>query len=90
MRLWPRKTSPLVCQQFVELVTDYLEERLPVRERERFEAHLAECDGCAGYLEDMRGMIATMGSIEAPADPHTREILMRAARELRGGNHSDV
>jgi len=90
MRLFSRKASPLVCRQFVELVTDYLEERLPARERARFEAHLAECDGCAGYLEDMRAMIATMGSITAPADPHTREALMRAVRDLRGGEHGDV
>ena len=84
MRLWRRKAPPLVCQEFVELVTDYLEDRLPAGERARFEAHLAECDGCAGYLEDMRGMIATMGVVTEPADPETREALMRAVRDLRG------
>ena len=86
MRLWRRKAKPLVCREFVELVTDYLEERLSPAERVRFEAHLAECDGCTGYLEDMRGMIATMGTVTPPADPHTREVLMRAVRDLRGGD----
>ncbi len=85
MRLWRRKHSPLVCQQFVELVTDYLEDRLPARERARFEAHLAECEGCSGYLEDMRAMIATMGTVTAPPDPATREALLRAVRDLLGG-----
>jgi len=85
MRLWRRRAQPLVCQQFVELVTDYLEDRLPARERARFEAHLAECDGCTGYLEDMRRMIATMGTVVPPSDPHTRDALMRALRDLRGG-----
>ncbi|HXB16855.1 MAG TPA: zf-HC2 domain-containing protein [Solirubrobacteraceae bacterium] len=86
MRLLRRKPPPLVCREFVELVTDYLEDRLPARERARFEAHLAECDGCEGYLEDMRRMIATMGTVTAPSDPHTREALMRAVRDLRGGS----
>jgi anti-sigma factor RsiW len=73
-----------VCQEFVELVTDYLEDRLPAADRARFEAHLAECDGCEGYLEDMRGVIAAMGTVTPPADPHTREVLMQALRDLRG------
>ena len=85
MRLW-RRRSPLVCREFVELVTDYLEDRLPAAERARFETHLAECDGCGGYLEDMRALIATMGTVTAPPDAETRETLMRAVRELRGGH----
>jgi len=87
MRLWPRRGPapvPLVCREFVELVTDYLENRLPSEERARFEAHLAECDGCSGYLEDMRSMLATMGTVTLPADAHTREALLRAVRDLRG------
>lgn len=87
MRLWPRRRPPpLVCREFVELVTDYLEERLPSEDRARFEAHLAECDGCSGYLEDMRRMLVTMGTVTLPADPHTRETLLRAVRELRGSD----
>ena len=87
MRLWPRRKSPpLVCQEFVELVTDYLEDRLPPAERARFEAHQAECDGCTGYLDDMRRMLATMGTVTMPADPHTREAMLRALRDLRGSD----
>jgi anti-sigma factor RsiW len=90
VRLWPRRTSaPLVCREFVELVTDYLEDRLPREQRRRFEAHLAECDGCSGYLEDMRRMLATMGTVTMPADPHTRETLLRAVRDLRGSGSAE-
>jgi anti-sigma factor RsiW len=80
-----RKTDePLVCREFVELVTDYLEGALPASERARFEAHLAECDGCVGYLEDMRRMVDSLHTLpEPPPDPETREALLRAFRDLR-------
>jgi anti-sigma factor RsiW len=84
--IWRRKDvhDPLVCQEFVELVTDYLEGALPEEERLRFEAHLAECDGCSGYLEDMRRLIGSLHDApEPPPDPATREALLRAFRELR-------
>ena len=86
-RFWRRRNrhgDPLVCREFVELVTDYLEGTLPERERLRFEAHLAECDGCTGYLEDMRRLVVTLHETPAPSpDPATREALLRAFRDLR-------
>ena len=86
MGLWRRhRHDPLVCREFVELVTEYLEGSLPAGERIRFEAHLAECDGCAGYLEDMRRLVDTLHEVrEPPADPATRDALLRAFRDLRG------
>jgi anti-sigma factor RsiW len=80
-----RREDPLVCREFVELVTDYLEGTLPDHERARFEAHLAECDGCSGYLEDMRRLIGSLHDLpEPPPDAATREALLRAFRDLRG------
>jgi anti-sigma factor RsiW len=77
--------DPLVCREFVELVTDYLEGTLPEEERLRFEAHLAECDGCSGYLEDMRRLVGSLHELpEPPPDAATREALLRAFRDLRG------
>jgi anti-sigma factor RsiW len=87
MRLpWRRRHDhdPLVCREFVELVTDYLEGTLPDTERARFEAHLAECDGCVGYLEDMRRLVGSLHETpEPPPDDATREALLRAFRDLR-------
>ena len=51
----------LSCQELVELVTDYLEGALPIRERERFDAHLAGCPGCTIYVEQIRTTIAIAG-----------------------------
>jgi anti-sigma factor RsiW len=86
-RFWRRRRrqDPLVCREFVELVTDYLEGALPDHERSRFEAHLAECDGCTAYLEDMRRLVGSLHDLpEPPPDPGTREALLRAFRDLRG------
>jgi anti-sigma factor RsiW len=89
MRLrWRRGHThdPLACREFVELVTDYLDGALSEADRRRFEAHLAECDGCTGYLEDMRRLVGTPHEVpEPPPDEHTREALLAAFRDLRGG-----
>jgi anti-sigma factor RsiW len=62
-----RAGRKLVCQQAVELVTDYLEGALPRAQRHRFEAHLASCAHCPEYLAQIRVIIALTGSI-APGD----------------------
>jgi anti-sigma factor RsiW len=53
-----------VCQQAVELVTDYLEGALTRRDRRRFERHLASCPNCTAYLAQMRLTIAMTGSVQ--------------------------
>ncbi len=80
-----RRRDPLVCREFVQLVSDYLEGSLPDRERRRFEAHLAECDGCTGYLDDVARVVGSLNAATMPApDAHTRETLLAAFRDLRG------
>ena len=80
-----RGPEPLVCQGFVELVTDYFEDALPARDKQRFEAHLAECPLCTEYVHQIRVTIQTLGQLPPePPDAHTREHLLAAFRELRG------
>lgn len=59
------RRNELVCQQAVELVTDYLEGSLSRRDRRRFEAHLRQCPNCSAYLEQIRTTIALTGGVEA-------------------------
>jgi anti-sigma factor RsiW len=57
-------TAPsLVCQQAVELMSDYLEGALSRRDRRRLEKHLAGCPHCTTYLEQMRLTIAASGVV---------------------------
>jgi anti-sigma factor RsiW len=53
----------LTCHEVVELITDYLEGSLPDGDRRRVEEHLAACDGCTHYLEQMRETIRLSGML---------------------------
>lgn len=65
--LWRRRS--LACQQLVEMVTDYLEGDLDPRRRAALEAHLAQCEHCTGYIQQVRRMLElTAGTLEEPAD----------------------
>jgi anti-sigma factor RsiW len=55
--------NDVTCQQLVEIVTAYLEGMLGAAERASFEAHLAVCEGCRAYLEQMRRTITAVGTL---------------------------
>jgi anti-sigma factor RsiW len=75
-----------VCQQAVELVTDYLEDALSRRERRRFETHLRACPNCTAYLEQIRITIALTGAVETDdLTPEAREDLSALYRRWRAG-----
>ena len=77
-------TNDLPCQELVELVTDYLEDRLPSSTRLRFDAHLAQCSGCRAYLEQMRQTIRTVGRLrEESIQPEPRDRLLSVFREWK-------
>ena len=56
-------TEALSCQELVELVTNYLEGALGERDLRAFEAHIAGCDGCTEYVEQMRRTIRVIGTL---------------------------
>jgi anti-sigma factor RsiW len=60
----------LTCKELTELITDYLEERLPDSDRLRFEEHLSICDACVNYIDQMRATTKALGArprVEIPA-----------------------
>jgi anti-sigma factor RsiW len=74
-------TQALSCQELVELVTDYLEDGLDVADRMRFEQHLATCDKCQQYLEQLRQTIRVTGTLtSSDLSEEIEEALMQAFR----------
>ena len=80
-------TESLACQELVELVTDYLEGVLGPTDRARFEAHIAGCDGCTAYLEQLRQVVRVTGTLTAAdVSPAAEEALLQAFRGWRGAS----
>jgi anti-sigma factor RsiW len=76
--------AALTCKELVELVTDYLEERLPPADRLRFEQHLGGCEGCQNYLDQMQETIRLLGRLDEESIPApARERLLRAFRDWK-------
>jgi anti-sigma factor RsiW len=64
-----KKPAAMDCNELVELVTDYLEGKLPQADVERFEAHLEECEACATYIEQIRQSVTVVGTLSEETLP---------------------
>ena len=72
---------PMDCQDLVEVVTAYFDGAMTPEDREIFEHHLEECDGCVNYIAQMRTTVELTGTLK-PDDiaPETMETLLAAFR----------
>jgi predicted anti-sigma-YlaC factor YlaD len=73
----------LSCQEVVEILNDYLEGAIPAADRARIEQHLAECEGCDNYLEQLRTTIRLTGSLSEQSIPP--EVMASLLRVFRAG-----
>ncbi|MEP6665156.1 MAG: zf-HC2 domain-containing protein [Nocardioidaceae bacterium] len=77
--------SEMTCEEFVELVTDYLEGALDRETEGRFVLHATSCPGCENYLRQLRETISQIGSLPPQSfDPHVRDTLLAAFRNWPG------
>ena len=75
----------LTCREVIDLLTDYVEDALPAEERGRVEAHLATCDGCTAYLEQVRETIRLTGMLtEEQVPDEDKYRLLAAFRDWTG------
>ena len=67
----------LTCHEVIDLLTDYVEGALPAEERRRVEEHLANCEGCTTYLEQVRETIRLTGMLteEQIPEPDKQRLL---------------
>lgn len=72
----------LSCREVVELVNDYLDDRLSTVERVRFEQHLDSCPHCVVHLEQVRATISAAGHLRQEGiEPPVLDELLQAFRE---------
>lgn len=76
----------MTCKELVEVVTDYLDGSMPAQQRLLFEEHLAFCDWCQTYLEQIRATIRLTGTLrEDDLEPEAREALLGVFRAWKRG-----
>jgi predicted anti-sigma-YlaC factor YlaD len=76
----------LSCREVVEILGDYLEGAMTPEDRVRLEQHLADCDGCTAYLEQLRVTIRLSGRLtEDAVSAEGMAPLLEAFRAWRRG-----
>ncbi len=59
----------LSCKEITQLVTEYVEGALSLRDRLRFQLHIGMCRHCRAYLRQMKLTARTLGHLPAPELP---------------------
>jgi anti-sigma factor RsiW len=69
----------LTCHEVIELLSDYIDGALSVDQGQRVDDHLALCEGCATYLEQMRETIRLSGMVTEEQVPDEQKAALLAA-----------
>ena len=78
------RDTEMACKELVEVVTEYLEGAMATEDRDRLEEHLAECDACVEYVDQMRHIAGDLGGLRGETiAAERRDALLAAFRELR-------
>jgi anti-sigma factor RsiW len=78
--------TDLNCDELVELVTEYLDGALDEETERRVSDHLAGCDGCTTYVDQIRQTVTTLGSSQPDVElsDEARNALLAALRDSLG------
>jgi predicted anti-sigma-YlaC factor YlaD len=74
----------LTCRELTELVTEYLEGKLSIGQRLRFEMHIGLCSHCRAYLRQMKQTVQTLGKLpEESVPPEALNQLLQRFRDWK-------
>lgn len=83
-----RDTFDIRCVDAVELVTEYLDVALDASDHAAFETHLAHCEGCTIFVDQIRMTIhltcATSGTGPEIKAPDLDELVSRLRQRATG------
>ena len=60
----------MMCQELVEVLTEYLDGMLGAHDRARLEAHLSVCDDCRAYVAQFERRSRSRGARTAARSRH--------------------
>ena len=69
----------LTCHEVIDLLSNYIDDALSPDERRRVDEHLALCDGCETYLEQIRETIRLSGGLAEEQVPEEEKVALLAA-----------
>jgi predicted anti-sigma-YlaC factor YlaD len=77
----------IVCREFVEIATEYLDGALPEADLEVVEEHLVICSSCRAYLGQIEATAAAVGSTahDTPTEETVRALVGAFAVRTRNG-----
>lgn len=61
------------CVDLIELVTEYLDAALSPSDVRRFDDHVADCDECRIYIDQIKMTVTLIGTSNRGADGHDIE-----------------
>lgn len=77
----------MTCREFVEFLWRYLEDDLPLTERNTFDEHLAKCPHCTQYLQQYQDTVRmgkeAIAPSSAPVPSEVPEDLVQAILKAR-------
>jgi predicted anti-sigma-YlaC factor YlaD len=75
----------IICHEFVEIVTDYLEGALPEDRRDLVEEHLVLCDSCQNYLDQVQTTVRMLPDAvrDEPVPTESRDALLGMFRDWK-------
>lgn len=78
-------TAELACREVVELLNGYLDGTLDPATAAAVAEHLAGCEGCENYLDQLRTTVSLLGRLtEDSLSANARAQLVEAFQNFRG------
>ena len=77
----------LTCRELTPTITDYLEGRMPLMRRLKFQFHLGICVGCRAYLRQVRATVRVLGRL--PDEPMPTDVAAELLHRFRNWKAGD-
>ena len=86
LKLFRRGSDEVDCGHVRGLSSDYIDNELDPKERDRVRAHLEWCGLCLAFINTLRATVSLLGSSEPPKPPPNLKDRIRA--NLSQDHHS--